>query len=149
MIIYQTEEEWQDFNQKMSNLLGISYEEIPYEKTEIIPSEKSFLSAKYGIGVPKPGTSKALIGNTHRKGKKFSEESRKRVSLARMGNKNRLGIPHSDEIKKIISERTSAALKGVPKKVVECPYCGKSGGEGNMKRYHFNNCKFTQLQILS
>ena len=22
-----------------------------------------------------------------------------------------------------------------------CPYCGLTGGGGNMKRYHFENCK--------
>lgn len=26
--------------------------------------------------------------------------------------------------------------------VVECPHCSKKGGLINMKRYHFNNCKF-------
>lgn len=97
-------------------------------------------------GKPKPGTAKAMIGNNHNKGKKFSEESKKKLSLARIGNKNRLGVLHTDEIKKIISERTSAALKGIPKKVVECPHCKKSGGEGNMKRYHFNNCK-SQIKL--
>ena len=58
-----------------------------------------------------------------------------------MGNKNRLGIKHSEDIKKIISERTSLALKGIPKKTVTCPHCNKTGGAGNMKRYHFNFCK--------
>ena len=26
--------------------------------------------------------------------------------------------------------------------IVKCPYCPKEGGEINMKRYHFDNCKF-------
>ncbi len=26
-------------------------------------------------------------------------------------------------------------------KKIKCPFCEKVGGEGNMKRYHFNNCK--------
>ena len=75
------------------------------------------------------------------KGIKPSKETLTKLSEARKGNKNRLGIKHSEEMKKIISERTSKALKGKKKKVVCCPHCGKSGGEGNMKRYHFNNCK--------
>jgi hypothetical protein len=25
---------------------------------------------------------------------------------------------------------------------VKCPHCGKEGGHTNMKRYHFDNCKF-------
>ena len=27
------------------------------------------------------------------------------------------------------------------KKVIECPHCKKSGNVGNMKRWHFDNCK--------
>jgi group I intron endonuclease len=70
-----------------------------------------------------------------------SQETLQKLSKVRMGNKNRLGIKHSEEIKKIISERTSQALKGVPKKTVTCPHCNKTGGAGNMKRYHFDFCK--------
>lgn len=95
-------------------------------------------------GIPKPGTANAMRGNNHNKGKKFSEESRAKCSAARMGNKNRLGVKHSDEIKKLISERTSAALKGIPKKTIVCPHCNKTGGAGNMKRYHFDYCKHYQ-----
>ena len=28
-----------------------------------------------------------------------------------------------------------------PQKKITCPVCGKVGGQGNMKRYHFDNCK--------
>jgi hypothetical protein len=92
-------------------------------------------------GKPKPGTSKSMMGNTLRKGTKFNEEQRARVSVARIGNHNRLGVKHSEDVKQIISERTSAALKGKPKTKIECPHCGKIGGAGNMKRYHFEFCK--------
>lgn len=92
-------------------------------------------------GIAKPGTAIAMKGNNHNKGKKFSVESRAKCSASKVGNKNRLGVKHSDEIKKLISERTSAALKGVPKKTTTCPHCGKTGGAGNMMRYHFDNCK--------
>jgi hypothetical protein len=27
------------------------------------------------------------------------------------------------------------------KVIVKCPYCGKEGGGGSMKRWHFDNCK--------
>lgn len=75
------------------------------------------------------------------KGVSPSKETSSKLSIARLGNKNRLGVVHSDDIKKLISERTSAALKGKPKKTIACPHCGKIGGAGNMKRYHFTNCK--------
>lgn len=75
------------------------------------------------------------------KGISPSKETLDKLSKARVGNKNRLGHKHSDDIKKIIAERTSAALKGKPRKTIACPHCGKIGGAGNMKRYHFTNCK--------
>jgi len=28
-----------------------------------------------------------------------------------------------------------------PQCLITCPHCGIEGGQGNMKRYHFNNCK--------
>jgi hypothetical protein len=107
---------------------------------KLTPEHKRKISES-NLGKIKPGTSKSLLGNTRRRGKKFTEEQKRKVSVAKLGNKNRLGTSHSDDIKKIISERTSAALKGKPKTVVTCPHCGKSGGQGNMKRYHFDNCK--------
>lgn len=75
------------------------------------------------------------------KGKSPSKETSDKLSKARLGNKNRLGVKHSDDIKKIISERTSKALKGKPKSTIACPHCNKIGGQGNMKRYHFQFCK--------
>lgn len=92
-------------------------------------------------GIPKPGTAIAMKGNNHNKGKKFSEESKAKCAASKIGNTNRIGVKHSDEVKKLISERTSAALKGIPKKTTTCPHCGKTGGVGNMKRYHFDFCK--------
>ena len=92
-------------------------------------------------GILKPGTSKSMIGNTRRKGMLFTTEQKANVSKARLGNKNRLGIKHTEDIKKIISERTSISLKGKAKATIACPHCGKVGGQGNMKRYHFDYCK--------
>jgi hypothetical protein len=42
------------------------------------------------------------------------------------------------------SKSLSKGLKGVKqtKTTVTCPRCGKSGSLSNMKRYHFDNCKF-------
>jgi hypothetical protein len=35
----------------------------------------------------------------------------------------------------------SAALKGRKQELTTCPHCSKTGGNGMMKRYHFDNCK--------
>ena len=43
----------------------------------------------------------------------------------------------SEESKKKMSE----ARKGKPKPKVTCPHCGLTGGNSQMKRYHFDNCK--------
>ena len=72
---------------------------------------------------------------------KASDISRQRQSKSRLGNKIRLGIPHTEETKRLISERTSLALRGVKKNRITCPHCAKEGGAGNMKRYHFDFCK--------
>lgn len=32
-------------------------------------------------------------------------------------------------------------LLAANRKKLTCPHCGKTGGDSNMKRYHFNNCK--------
>ena len=45
--------------------------------------------------------------------------------------------PYSEDHKAKISQ----ALKGKPKPIITCPHCGKSGGAGPMKLWHFDNCK--------
>jgi hypothetical protein len=64
-------------------------------------------------------------------GKIISEETRLRMSNSKKGRK------HSEEYKK----QLSVLAKGKPKKQVQCPYCNKIGGEPQMKRWHFDNCK--------
>ena len=55
------------------------------------------------------------------------------------------GVPLSEKHK----INLSIALKNRPPydykdKQKECPHCGLIGGGGNMKRYHFDNCKSLQ-----
>ena len=69
-------------------------------------------------------------------GYKHSAETRKRMSEAKKDYVPwNVGKPHSESTRKNISQ----ALKNKPK--ISCPHCGKVGGEGNMKRYHYDNCK--------
>ena len=81
------------------------------------------------------------------KGKKMSDESKKKMSEAQIGKK------HSEESKKKMSDimkgrvftdewkaNMSKAQSGFKQEIVTCPHCGKSGGKNNMSRYHFNNC---------
>lgn len=101
-------------------------------------------------------------------GKQNSNETKKRKSIARMGDKNpRFGKPgtkgmlgkhHSAETRIILSEiRTewlsynehpkgmlgkhhSEETKEKIKVQVECPHCHKIGAIGAMKGWHFDNC---------
>ena len=66
-----------------------------------------------------------------RKGMKFSKEHRENLSKARKK------IKVSPETGKKISE----ANKGRPKLKLTCPHCGLTGGNSQMKRWHFTNCR--------
>jgi hypothetical protein len=100
-------------------------------------------------------------------GKKHTEESRKNMSEGQKGKKysnrkgkcsgeknNFFGKFHSEETKEKMRKQKigknlsdehrkniSRKLKGVPKKKIQCPHCGKIGGSSQMKRHHFDNCK--------
>lgn len=100
-------------------------------------------------------------GNCPRTGKKHSEESKKKMSIARLGKKFdpeklKLRKPRvvTEETRKKLSasltgrifseesrQKSSLTQKGRPAERVECPHCGKIGGKPIMKRYHFNNCR--------
>ena len=45
---------------------------------------------------------KKAVGNTNNLGRKFSKDTRLKMSKARMGNKNALGLKHSEEFKERI-----------------------------------------------
>lgn len=76
------------------------------------------------------------------KNRVFSKECRERMSRKRKGQKPwNKGIkmrPKTEEDKIKISERRT----GIKSPNVECPHCGKIGDVGNMKRWHFDNCKY-------
>jgi hypothetical protein len=93
-----------------------------------------------------------------KKNPKFAEYAKTRI-----GDKNAFyGKTHSAEFKQMMRElktgvplseqhkiNLSIAMKNRPAydykdKQKECPHCGLIGGGGNMKRYHFDNCKSLQ-----
>ena len=59
------------------------------------------------------------------------------IERIREGSRNRKNTKHTEEYKARLSEIT----KGIPKKIITCPHCGKAGGEPQMKRWHFDKCK--------
>jgi len=86
-------------------------------------------------------------------GKKHTEETKLKMSLAQKGiskgpfteshreaiSKAHFGKKLSEETKQKISEIHKGKSK--PQIEVKCPHCSKSGGQSNMTRYHFDNCK--------
>jgi hypothetical protein len=76
------------------------------------------------------GTKAKPHKGTFVKGRTLSDETKKRIGDASRGR------VFSEEHKRKISESNKK-----PHPIVMCPYCGKSGGSRNMKRWHFGNCK--------
>ena len=75
--------------------------------------------------------SKSKISES-KKGKCHSKESKSKISESLKGKY------HSEETK----QKLSKSKKGKPKQKITCPHCGKEGEISNMKRWHFDNCKF-------
>lgn len=84
-----------------------------------------------------------MKSNNFMKGKKHSDQSKQKMSLAKLGDNNPKywsGKTMDDETKAKISESRKGKNMG-PCKTVECPHCGKNGGINTMNRWHFDNCK--------
>jgi hypothetical protein len=78
--------------------------------------------------------------------KEMSDESKKKMSEAKLGDNNPKywqGKSRSEETKRKISE--SKKGKSQKQSIVECPHCGKKGGNATMPRWHFNNCKMRNI----
>lgn len=110
--------------------------------------------------------SKSKIGNTPwMKGKKHTEESKNKmrenspdyhgennpffgkkhsddtIEKIRKGN---IGRKESQDTRRKKSEARMGELNpmfGIKRPTVKCPHCEKEGIKGNMKRWHFDNCK--------
>jgi len=89
-------------------------------------------------------------------GKKHSDEAKKKMSESMRGKKrpprteehkkklieNHVGMKgkkHSAETRAKMSKSQQGKRK--PHKRITCPNCNKTGGDNNMKRWHFDNCR--------
>lgn len=75
-----------------------------------------------------------LGGGATRWGQSPSAETRIKLSIA---SKKVKRTP--EWIAKLSTSRTG--IKEKPQQIISCPHCAVRGGIGNMKRYHFENCK--------
>ena len=112
---------------------------------------------------PRSDETKAKISASNT-GQKRTEETKAKMSASRIGMKVsdevriNMSKPKSDQhkvnltiaqklrwINNPCTDETKLKMsnikKGIPKRIIECPQCGKSGGEPQMCRWHFNNCK--------
>lgn len=77
-------------------------------------------------------------------GYKHSEEICKIISNNQKGNKNgagNKGLTRTFVDKEKWLLNISKATSGIPKPVIQCPHCNKSGGLPQMKQWHFDQCK--------
>lgn len=135
----------QEIGENLSKLLkGKSFNErFGEEKAKIIGQKISSKNKgkNYHTDEWKDKLSKKLKGNDY--GKNQTEETRKNKRDAFLTDKNP-GKNKTEETRKKLSESLKgkpSRTKGIPRKKLECPYCKKSGGEGAIQRWHFDNCK--------
>jgi hypothetical protein len=80
------------------------------------------------------------------KGVPKSDEHRQKISEAQKGeNNHNFGKEVSPETRQKLSEANKGVPLG-PQEQVQCPHCGKIGGISNMKRWHFDNCKYKESE---
>ena len=77
--------------------------------------------------------------NTWSRGRSISEEHKRNISKGSKGINT--WSKDTKQSKSTIAKRVKA-LTGLKQEIVMCPYCNKSGGKGNIQRYHFDNCKY-------
>ena len=130
---YNIKELWYAFfmmkagNKKHSRTTSRLFEQFKRKKSEMMRGKNN----------PMYGKPSACIMQT--------EETKEKIRQSKLGKKRapftRMRPTAETRMK------MSKALKGLPGNLghkytkVICPHCKKKGGGGNMKRYHFDNCK--------
>ncbi len=100
----------------------------PKEHAEFHPHMKNWISKQHAAAVA---------------GGKAS--SPHRIAYWERWRKDNIGYKDKWKINNYIklgyNSNSSAKVVEMNSKSIECPHCGKSGNVGNMKRWHFDNCK--------
>jgi len=99
---------------------------VPWNKGKKARPEEVERLRKMQLGQPSP-----------MRGKKHKPESIEKMRLVKLGKRQ---TPEAIE---------KARLKRLGKKqtIVCCPHCNKIGGSQTMPRWHFDNCKFKEIQL--
>ena len=88
-------------------------------------------------------------------GRAIRQDTRDRMTATRTGKPNgKKGTSHSmpawnkgQEHTSDQVEKMSDAMQGHIYRKVICPHCGRDGGLNNMKRYHFQKCKYLPDEV--
>lgn len=125
-----------DHKKALSSLYkGKSYEERYGDRAEEI---------KLSISNSKFGKSSGMAGKVHKEETKEKMRKPKPEDFGQKISKARTGIKFSEEhlenLKKANIEN-GIKRKGIKRLQLTCPHCKKIGGNSQMKRYHFDNCK--------
>ena len=119
--LYSSQLDWDKFNQSMANIFSLEYKQTPYfqdsiKTVRIKDPKHSFRMMgenNPNYGIPKSDITKSKISESN-KGLKRSEETKARCKIAAkqrwIDNPTRIRKPLSDDQKRLISERTKAAL---------------------------------------
>lgn len=74
---------------------------------------------------------------------RYGEKKAAELIEKRRNDQKNIWLNRTESEKEAIRLKLSESFKGKKPKftVIECPHCKKTGYEGNMKRWHFDNCK--------
>ena len=117
-------------------------------KNIILHNRRSYVgegNPNYGKPVSDETKEKIRQGNL---GKTLYDETKEKMSISRSGELHwNYGKTHSEETKEKMRKPKSDETKQKMKEaklnspIRICTHCGREGRGGNMKRYHFDNCK--------
>ena len=157
-------QQWLDTNMRGENNPMFGKEPPQKDKTyeELYGAKRAEeIKDKIRLNHTSKGERHGMYGKTH------SEESRRKISAGNKGKNTgednpmygkpcfykmteeekeqwKTNVANAIRGKKRSEEfclRQSEARKGLKKPLVTCPHCQKTGGNSNMTRYHFENCK--------
>ena len=105
-----------------------------------IPSKENLAKRSKAVkGVPATGQNAKGVPKTGKAAKGVPKTGKNAKGMPALGKRAK-GEPAMGRTAKGIPN-TGKASKGVPKPIIICPHCGKIGGGGAMKQWHFDNCK--------
>lgn len=123
--------------------LDISGDKNPAKREDVRKKISDTLKERIASGevVPWPTgkkleyVSKRMKGNNLVEGMKWYNDGQKDYRL----------LPTDPSTSSLKEGRLFSAVRGKKYDMVRCPHCNTEGSGGNMKRYHFENCKLVRM----